>query len=104
MSHAAVEVAHPLDLGSFSYPSELLCNVATAAALAFDHASLAHLHNAGEVVSHKAMVRCAWRMKRFDLGEASKLGRAVTTSVDIPGRAYAHAVATNGTAERNTTF
>jgi hypothetical protein len=66
LGHAAVEIAHSFDLGGFRRPSELLRDIATAAALSFDHTTLAHLHHSGEMISHKAMIGGAGRMKRLD--------------------------------------
>ena len=104
MGHASVEVAHSFDLSGFRRPSELLRDITTTTALSFDHTTLAHLHHSREMISHKAMIGGAGRMKRLDFREGSELGRAVAASVDVSGRTYAHAVAADCAAERDTTF
>ena len=104
MGHAAVEIAHSFDLGGFRRPSELLRDVATTTALSFDHAPFAHFHHSGKMVSYETMVDSARRMKRLDCRETSELDRAVAASVDVSGRAYAHAVAADCAAERNATL
>lgn len=104
MGHAAIEVTHSFDLGGFGRSSELLRDITSTATLSFDHTSLAHLHYSSEMISHKAMVSGAGRMKRLDFREAPELSRAVAASVDVPGRAYAHAVAADCATERYAAF
>lgn len=104
MSHATVEITHSFDLGGLGRLSKLLRDVASATALPLDHASLTHLHHVSKMISHEAMIVGTGSMKRLDLSEISEFGRAVAASVDIAGRAHAHAVAANRSAERHAIF
>lgn len=78
-----VEIAHSFDLGSFRRSSEFLRDVVTTSALAFDHASLAHLHHASKAVPHKAMIVGVGSVERLDLSETSELRCAVAAFVDV---------------------
>jgi len=104
LGHATVEITHSFNLGGFRRPSELLRNVATTAALPFDHTTTAHLHRSSEMISHETMIGGAGRMKRLDFRETPKFGCAVAASIDVSGRVYAHTIAADCAAERHTAF